>query len=549
MEGFDLFGQNKRDLNRITTILDVLAKFEIGNIADRIRIGEKLQIRRPKPQKMADARYRTPQERARMMLEELGPTFVKFGQILSTRADIIGPEYALELSKLQDHMKPFPVDKAKAVVKQELGRPADKIFRSFEDEPLASASIAQVHRATLKDGRKVVVKIQRPGIEEVIKEDLRIMHYLAHMAEKYVPDSHKYDPEYLVDEFERSILKELDFVREAKSAIRLKENFKGDRGIYIPAVYGDLCTGRVMVIEEVKGIRLVDVIKSGSGKFNKKLIAHRCVAAFFKMVLKDGFYHADLHPGNIIILDNNCICLLDFGRVGTIDKETAERIFRLALFAVDDDVNGLMAHLIRTGMLNESSDLESLKADMSDLLDKYYSANIKDVKIGYMLSDMVFLIGKYEFNRPRELAELTRALLILDGVCTQLDPKFNISQEFAPYAKTIMPQEFDMNKFAEIINNNLIDLEYMASTLPLSLRRFIKKMEEGKLKIELEHKDLTYFSTNLETVGNRLSTALILSAMIVGSALIVKSDLLLGLAGFVISIFIALVLLLKTLLY
>lgn len=546
--GYDLFSQNKKDLNRIAEIMEVLTKFEAGNIADRIRIREKLPFRRPRS-RGAPPYYKTPQERVRMMLEELGPTFVKFGQILSTRADIIGPDYALELSKLQDQMKPFSSEKAKEMITKELGTPPSQLFKSFEDEPLASASIAQVHRATLKNGKRVVVKVQRPGIEEQIKEDLRIMHYLAHVANKYVPELRKYDPEYLVKEFERSMLKELDFLREVKSAERLRENFKDDKEIYIPIVYEEMCTKRVMVIEEVRGTKLEDVITSTSGKFDKTLIAERCVAAFFKMVMRDGFYHADLHPGNIMVLDHNRICLLDFGRVGTIDKDIAERIFRMALFAVDDDVNGLVSHLIRTGMLSESANLDELKADLSDLLDEYYNADLKKVKIGYLLSDMVNAISKYEFNRPRDLAELTRALLILDGVCTQLDPKFNVAAEFEPYAKKILPVQFSMKKFGEIVANNLIDLEYMASTFPMALRRFIKKLDEGKIKIELEHKDLAVFSSNLEMVANRLSISLILAAAIVGSALIVQSDRLLGLVGFTVSLFIALVLLLKTLLY
>lgn len=549
MEKTSLFFQSRQDLDRIAHVMDILAKFQMGQIADRVRLGEKLPIRLRRHRHPKE--YKTPPERMRLMLEELGTTFIKFGQMLSTRADIIGPDYATELSKLQDHTKPFSGEQAKKIIEEELGRPVGQVFARFDEEPLASASIAQVHRATLKDGTKVVVKVQRPGIQATINEDLRIIHYLAHMASKYVPEVRKYDPEYLVEEFERSIKKELDFLREAKSAQRLKENFKGDRGIYIPEIYTAFCTRRVLTMEEVKGTPLSQIIRSNSKKFNRELIAHRFTAAFFKMVLEDGFYHADLHPGNILVMDNNRVCFLDYGRVGTIDKEVAYNLFRLALFTVENDVNGLISHLIRSGMLNEGSeaDMVALKADLADVLDAYYSDNIRNIEIGHLLSDIVEAVSRYQFNRPREFAELTRALLILEGAGMQLSSSYNLAAEFEPYAKKIVPEDMNIHKISDIISNNIVDLEYLARTFPMALRRLMKKVDEGKLKVELEHKDLTYFSANLENIGNMLSTSMIIAAIIIGSALITRVAVLLGLFGFVVGVILAVLLLLRTILY
>ena len=531
--GLFSISQNKQDLDRIARILNILVKFQLDQFADKLRLGEKLPIRTLRKGKCPE--YKSQQERLRLMIEELGTTFVKFGQMLSTRQDIVGMEYVVELAKLQDNMRPFSTEQAKRIIKEELGKPVSELFSSFGEEPLASASVAQVHRATLKNGKKVVVKIQRPDIEETIKEDVRIMQYLAHIAYKHIPEVRKYDPEYLVDEFKRSIMKELDFQREAKNAQRLKENLKNDAGVYVPLIYEEFCTKRVLTMEEITGTKLSTVINSNSGKYDKRLIARRCMQLFFKMVMVDGFYHADPHPGNIIIKGNNTICFLDFGRVGTVDKEVADNIFRLASFAVNDDVNGLVAHLIRTNIINESVNMENFKADISDVLDTYYSTQIKDVKMGHLLSDLLEVVGNYDFNRPREVAELTRALLILEGVGMQLDPKFNVAEAFEPYTKLVLSSEWNPKRMAEIVKNDVLDIQYLAKDLPMILRRFFRKMEDGRIKLELEHKNLEVFSADLDRISSRLSTALILAALIVASSIIVQVNGILGVLGFVLS--------------
>jgi len=540
--------QSRQDFDRVARIVDVLARYQFGQFADRVRIGEKLQIRIPKVKPPKEILYKTPQERVRMMLEELGTTFVKFGQLLSTREDIVGADYAEELSKLQDHMKPFPAEQAKRMVEDEFHKPISDIFSRFDPEPFASASISQVHKAKLKKGGdEVVVKIQRPGIELTVKEDIRIMHYLARMVNKYIPEMRKYDPVYLVNEFERSILKELDFLREAKSAEHLRRNFEKDKGVYIPKVYDDYCTTRVIIMEEIKGTRLSEVINSKSEKFDRKLISHRCAQTFFKMVMEDGFYHADMHPGNILVMNRNVIGLIDFGRVGTIDTEVAENIFKIAFYAINDDVNGMVSHLLRTNILSETSETDSLKADLSDVLDMHYSPQIKNIKVGQLLSDLVSVMGKYDFNRPREIAELTSALFILEGMCMRLNPNFNIIEEFEPYAEKLLSGgNFDADKFENAIKENLIDVAYMAKDFPMTLRRFLKKLDEGKIKIELAHRDLDTFTDDLDRLTDKLSMALIFAALIVGSSLIVQANTFLGLFVFVVSSIVGVWLMLRT---
>lgn len=543
------FSQNKRDLGRVSHIVNIMVKYQVGSFVDKIIHKEKLPIRIARQKYTQDISRMRPAERFTRMFEEMGTSFVKFGQLLATRDDIIGSDYASELSKLHDSMQPFSSAEAKQIIKKELGRSVDQIFSSFEDKPIASASIAQVHRATLKNGKKVVVKVQRPGIEESIKEDVRIMHYLAYLADKNLPEIRRYDPQYLVVEFERSILKELDFLREAKNSERLKHNFKDSKEVYVPIVYDELCTKRVLTMEEIKGKRLTDIIASDSKKADKKIIAKRCLQAYFRMILIDGFYHADPHPGNIIVMDHNVICFLDFGRCATIDKELAGDIFKLVLFAVNYDINGLMSHLLRTSMIEDSADTKDLKADLTDLLDTYYSPNIKDVKIGQMLSDLMSIISKYDFNRPRELVDLTRTLLILEGAGRQLDPGFNLADEFEPYIKRYAAESFSTQKFVDILKANILDFQYIAKDFPGTFRKFMKKISEGKITLQMEHKNLDIITANMKDMTDRGTIALILAALIVGSAVIELAvpDSFLGLILFAISSALGLWMVIKTL--
>jgi ubiquinone biosynthesis protein len=544
-----VFSQGKRDLVRLTQIMDILIKYQLGEVVDKVRIGEKLplHLRRQKPNEVK--KYKTQEERIREMFEELGTTFVKLGQLLSTRGDIIGPTYAAELSKLQDHMKPFPPEESKHIIEEELGKPVSKIFSSFESEPMASASIAQVHRAVLNDGSKVVVKVQRPGIEQTIREDLRIMHYLAKMADKYVPESRRYDPKYLVDEFERSILKELNFLRESRNALHLRENFKDYKGIYVPRIYDNLSTRRVLVMEEVHGTDLSEVIKSRTKKFNKTLIAKRTADAFFKMVMEDGFYHADLHPGNIIILDRNIISFIDYGRMDTIDKYVAENIFHLATLAINNDSRGIVGHLVRTDMLSEGSDVEALKADLTDLLEAYYTNKVSKVELGNIMSDLLALMDRYNFNRPRELAELTRAFLLLEGTGMQLDPDFSVAEEFLEYTKRTRSGKVSLKDLQSSVGTNLVDIEYTLRSLPTIIGKLLKRLGDGTIRVELEHKDLAVLVRDIEQVGTSLSISLIIAAVIIGSSLIVPTHPLLAEPVFVISVAIGVIWALKTMLF
>ncbi len=543
--------QNKKDLERVGQILNILVQFQIGGYVEKLIQAENLHIHISRRSASAEIKRMTQPERFARMFEELGTSFVKFGQILATREDIIGPDYAIELAKLHDDMKPFPTADARRIIKDELGKSVEQIFSKFEDKPMASASIAQVHRARLKNGKEVVVKIQRPGIEDTIKEDIRIMHYLAYLADKNIPELRPYSPQYLVDEFERSILKELDFSREAKNSARMKENFKGVKGIYIPIVYQEFSAKRVLTMEEIKGVKLTAFINSKANKEDKDIVARRLLRAYMQMILVDGFYHSDPHPGNIMILRGSTLCFLDFGRCASVDRELAANIFRLILFAVDNDVNGLIAHLLRTNLVEDNSDVKELKADLTDLLDADYDPDVKNIKIGEMLADMISIISKHDFNRPRALAELTRTLLILEGVGMQLDSKFNVSEEFGPYSQKYVAESLDPEKMTDLIKDGLLDFQYLARELPSTFRRLMKKISQGRITLQLEHKNLDTLTADMKDMTDRMSISMILAALIVGSSIIVHAmpSSVIGLALFAASAAIGVWLVLKTLVF
>lgn len=545
---------SKRTIQRTNEILKLVGKFGLGYISQRLRGEEDIAIEVPQKE-TPDIENATTHERMRMLLQELGPTFIKFGQVLSTREDIIGEEMAGELAKLRDNVAPFP--HPKKVIEEELGRSVGEVFAAFEAEPMASASLAQVHRAILKNGTKVVVKVQRPGIEETVSDDIRIMRHLADLVERKIPESRIFKPKVMVDEFERSIIKELNFMREVKNATRMRENFIDDPSVHIPLMYPDLCTEKLIVMEEIVGAKLSKVIESHSKKFDKKLIARRGAKAFFKQVLIDGFYHADLHPGNIMIMDDNVVCFLDFGMVGGVDKDMAESMLSLCSFALKHDARGLVSQLVRMNLVDDSVDIEEFRADVSDLLDAYYSTKLEEVKVGSLLRELMMLVSKHGIRMPREAYMLSRAVFLVESVVSALDPKFNAAEEFKPYAEEAVAKLAGPRRLADVIGGSLFEFEYLAKTLPYGIRKLMGMLEKGQLKIEFEHKNLSRFTADLERTTNRLSMSIILAALIVGSSIVMQTGKgpelfglpALGVIGFVVSALLAFWLLLTMMLH
>ncbi|MBI5679663.1 MAG: AarF/ABC1/UbiB kinase family protein [Methanobacterium sp.] len=534
------------NLRRLNEIIKVLSKYEFGYITEKINLKNKI------PFKSHSYQYESIEEldatiplRLRLVLQELGTTYIKLGQALSTRPDLIGDDISNEFSKMQDDNPPVAYETIKSVLETELGDSLDNIFLEFNKEPLGSASIGQVHSAVLKNRNKVAVKIQKPGVDVLIKEDISIMRFLAKRIDNYIPQFRNYNFPGIVDEFERSILKEIDYNQEAMNITRFDYNFKEDETVYVPAVYKEYSTSKVLTMELIEGKKVADVINTDEG-FDKPLIAKRGVESFFKQVLIHGFFHADPHPANIYVLDDNIICFLDYGMMGILDKEFRENLAELIIYFMENSVKGMINQLIYMGIINESIDIKSFKYELTDLMYRYYGIGLNEMHGG--MNDLISLMRKYKIHLPREFVLLARGIGMLEDTGLNLDPSFNPVETFKPMALKVIQKRISPLGFMDFVKDNLFEVEHLIKTLPRSVSKTLYRLEEGKISIEIEHKDL-------ERISNKVSTALIIAALLIGSSLIMQTDKgililgfpFLGIIGFIISMILGLNLVLSIL--
>lgn len=522
------------NLKRLNEIIKVLSNYEFGYVTEKIKLKNKF------PFKGHDYEYESIEEldatiptRLRLVLQELGTTFIKLGQTLSTRPDLVGDDIAAELSKLQDDNPPVDFEIIKSIIEEELKDSPDNLFSSFEKEPLGSASIGQVHAAVLKNGDEVAIKVQKPGVEELIHKDITIMRFLAKRVHEYMPQFRNYNLPGIVNEFERSILKEIDYAQEAMNIMRFDYNFKEDETVYVPKVYKEYSTKKVITMELIKGKKISDVFNLDDG-YNKPLIAKRGIESFFKQVLIDGFFHADPHPANIYVLDNNVVCFLDYGMMGILDQEFRENLAELIIYFIENSVKGMINQLIYMGIINESIDINSFRYELTDLMYRYYGIGLNEMHGG--MNDLISLMRKYKIQLPREFVLLARGIGMLEDTGEKLDPEFNPVDFFKPMAKKVIGKKISPSRFVEFIKDNLFEVEHLIKTVPHALTKTLYRLEEGKITLEVEHKDM-------ERISNKISTSLIIAALLIGSSLIMQTDKgililgfpFLGIIGFVVS--------------
>ncbi|HML06477.1 MAG TPA: AarF/ABC1/UbiB kinase family protein [Methanobacterium sp.] len=534
------------NLKRLNQIIKVLGNYEFGYIAEKVKLKNKI------PFKSRSYEYESIEEldatiplRIRLVLQELGTTFIKLGQTLSTRPDLVGDDIAAELSKLQDDNPPVDFEIIKSVIGEELGDSPDNLFSEFNKEPLGSASIGQVHKAVLKNGDKVAIKIQKPGVEDIIRKDISIMRFLAKRVDDYMPQFRNYNLPGIVNEFERSILKEIDYNQEAMNITRFNYNFKDDETVYVPQVYKEYSTKKVLTMELIEGKKVSDVINSNEG-YDKPLIAKRGIESFFKQVLVDGFFHADPHPANIYVLDNNIVCFLDYGMMGILDQEFRENLAELIVYFMENSVKGMINQLVYMGIINEAVDINAFRYELTDLMYRYYGIGLNEMHGG--MNDLISLMRRYKIQLPREFVLLARGIGMLEDSGEKLDPNFNPVEAFKPMAMTVIRKKISPLRIIDFLKDNLFEFEHLLKTLPHGISKTLYKLEEGKLTLEIEHKDM-------ERISNKISTALIISALLIGSSLIMQTDKgililgfpFLGLIGFIISMILGLMLVLSIL--
>ena len=520
------FNRNLRTIRRYRTILGVLIKYGFGQFVEQLNINYYLEVGKRLVTRRAeqDLQRLSQQQRLRMAMEELGPTFVKLGQLLSTRPDVLPRPYIDEFSKLQDEVPALPVEEIKRQVLRQLGRPVEEICLEFIDEPIAAASIAQVHRGRLQGGEEVVFKVRRPGISRMVETDIDIMMGLAHLINQHVAAVAIYDPVGLVKEFRRTIRREMDFNREGHTIERFAANFAGDPTVYVPKVYWEHSGETVLTLEYVPGIKITEFQELTSRGFDLKELARRGAKAFLKQVLDHGVFHGDPHPGNIFVLPDHVICMLDYGMVGRLSPELKQQLLDLLEALLNRDVERIIAQLLYSGELTDEADLKSLRRDLHEFIEDYYDILLQDLRVGRLLTDFIEILTQHRIRFPADFMLLAKALIAMEGLGRQLDPEFNMIDYMRPYIEQLVRERFSPGSITREVMRVAHSYGSLARNLPRDIKEFVNRLNRNQFKIDLEHRGLERLVTDLDRSSNRISFAVVIGALIVGSSLIMQTN-------------------------
>lgn len=519
------FRRTYRSARRLQQVINVFLKHGFGRIIDQIHLNRYIPFRKRLRAFGQWPSLKGPSipERLRMAFEELGPSFIKLAQILSSRSDLITAEFANEFKKLQDEVPPFPVAEAKRIVAEELRRPLTAVFSEFEDIPVAAASVAQVHFARLIDGSDVIVKVQRPEIREQIETDISILATAARLLDRYVPESRFFNPGGIVEEFSRTIRKELDFVNEARNCQRFRKNFEQSQDVYIPRVYPDLVTGKVLVMERIRGVRIDNITGIKALGLDQKRIARIGVEAYFKMILEDGFLHADPHPGNLFALPDGRLGFVDFGIVGYVSPELMDEMANTFLAFVRKDFDRLIDMYVELGYVPEDVDIESFrkdfKADLVDILEPLYGMTLREIDFSKYLDTFTHLALKHRMSIPSDLLLINKSLLILESIGRELDPAFDFFAAFEPYAARLTRQRYHPSRIYEKVSKSAADFGDFAVLFPKQMKQIIRKVLRDDLHIKMTHIGLDRLITDMDRSSNRIAFGMIISAILISSAI------------------------------
>lgn len=458
----------------------------------------------------------------RLALEELGPTFMKLGQVLSTRADLLPPEFQNELALLQDQAPEVPIASVLEIIEAELGQPVAKCFSSFDSKPLATGSIGQAHLATFADGTEVVVKVRRPGAVEQIDEDLKLLHRLATIASGRLGSADGWDLVGVVREFDSSLRAEVDYLHEGHNAERFAQNFKASDHVHIPRVFWEASTTRVLTMERIKGSRITDAPALQEAGIDCEAVADNATKIVLKMLLEDGFFHADLHPGNLFIESATRIGLIDFGMVGIIDQESRAGLEQLLMALVQRDSESMVDALLALGMADPKIDRAQLQKDLGALVDKYYGQELAQTKLGAFLDDVFTVVRAHRLIMPSDLSMLAKTLVTAEGMVAQLAPTFQMMEATEPYVRRLIIEHNSPVVWANKFGRAAPDVLWLATESPRILRRAVTRLQKGELAIAVEPKGLDPYLHRLERSADRLVLGMILSALLIAAGFVVS---------------------------
>ncbi|MFP4176634.1 MAG: ABC1 kinase family protein [Planctomycetota bacterium] len=458
------------------------------------------------------------------ILEDLGPTFVKFGQMLSSRPDLLPPEYVEELQRICHDVTPFPSERARDIVREQLGRPLEEVFVDFSEEPLASGSIAQVHSAELTDGTEVVVKIRRPDIEETIEDDLGIMQFLAEQGDK-VEEFKPLRLPMLVNEFGQGIRRELNMLTEAASTHKFYEAFKDDEQIAVPEVHWDYCTPEVLVVERMHGIYLSELEESPALQDRQKKIARRILECFLFQFFQLGSFHADPHMGNILVMEDDRIELVDFGLTGTLGESLRSELTSFLIALANEQFELAAEVLAEVGDVPAETNFEEFRTEVANLLDRHYSMPFDKIDLQRAFQEVMSVIRKYHILMPRDLVLLGKSLVTVGGMVTRLDPMVNVAELAAPYARRVVMHKFYPSTLKKSLTSNLYHVSSLLHNAPRDLKQIIQRMKDGVFEFAIEHRGLKRYLLDLDKTGNRLALSIMLAAIIISSTSILTEEL------------------------
>lgn len=535
-----------RDLPRLHEIASVMIRYGWGDLVRLLGIGGALERagRVLHWQSTSEIAQLDAPVRIRRALEELGPTFVKLGQVLATRVDLFPPQWIVEFEKMHNQVPAVPWETLRPELVRALKGDPETLFATFDPVPLAAASIAQVHRATLHDGTPVVVKVRRPGIESVIQADLRILDHVARLLESEVPDSRRYDPVRIVSQFRRSLNRELDLAKEARNIDQFRRHFDDDPLVKVSCVYWEYTSAHVNVQEEIVGLAGASPEKLRASGLDPKLLAARGADTVLRMVLEHGHFHADPHPGNVLFLPDNRIGMIDFGMVGMLTQARRHQIVDLLHALIRKDEQGLLQVLLDWSG-DSVGDEDRLAYDVTELLQSYDNLQLKDVKMGALLNDVTALMRENDLLLPADLTLLFKALITLEGLGLQLDPEFHMIDHVTPFVEDIIKQRYTPQALVARGGKTLREALEVVAGLPRDLARVLRDMRRGRVKVDLDLKRLDHFGQQLDRASNRVTMGILTASLVVGSSIIMTVEggpqlfglSLFGLVGFLIAFF------------
>ena len=511
-----------RDMGRLKEILGVLIRHGFGDSVRRLGLADRLAQAGHAVHwdDVAVLAHIEPPVQVRLALEELGPTFVKLGQILAGRADLFGPEFITEFEKLHSRVPPVPVEVLRPQLREDLGGEPEAVFARFDTEPLAAASIAQVHRARLHDGTEVVVKIRRPGIAQTIDADLRLLARLAAVVEAELPAFKPYRPQQLVRELASSLKRELDLASECRQAERISANMAVFPWIVVPRVHWAHTSERVNVQDFVGGVPGYALDQLTALGMDRQLLAERGAEAVLKMIVEDGFFHADPHPGNVFYLEGNRIAFIDFGMVGRLSERRRDEMLALLLGLVERNPQAVADVLLDWAGDDHGAHLGALEDEIETFLDQYHGAALADLNLGQMLADVTAILREHQLGLPSDMALLIKAFITLEGMGRGLDPAFHMTSAALPMLKKVVRARYQPRAVANRVWTTMRRSLALAEQLPHDVSRLLRNARRGRLQVGIELAHLKRVGNQVDRAANRLAMALVIAALIIGSSIV-----------------------------